>query len=73
MHVDHRIFGEWLSPLTMGLGSGLACMYQLQWHWPCIFTATEVISRITDYNVTVHLLLHFTLNQSRPIVLAHFV
>ena len=40
-------------------------MYQLQWHWPCIFMATEVISRITDYDVTAHLLLHFTLNQKQ--------
>ena len=36
-------------------------MYQLQWHWPCIFMDTEVISQIMDYNVT----LHFTLNQKQ--------
>ena len=40
-------------------------MYPLQWHWPCIFMATEVVSRIMDYHVTVHILHvpHFTLNQ----------
>ena len=39
-------------------------MYPLQWHWPCIFMATEVASRIMDYHVTVHILHvpHFTLN-----------
>ena len=49
-------------------------MYQLQWHWPCIFMATDVISQITDYNVTAHLLhvLHFTLNQKQANTISTF-
>ena len=31
-------------------------MYPLQWHWPCIFTATEVVGQITGYHVNAHML-----------------
>ena len=35
--------------------------------------ATEVMSRITDCDVTAHLLLHCTLNQKQANSIAHFV
>ena len=30
-------------------------MYLLQWNWPCIFTATEVVGQITDYQFTMQM------------------
>ena len=50
-------------------------MYPLQWHWPCIFMATEVVSRITGYHVNAHILHvpHFTLNQMQGNSMQHLL
>ena len=54
-------------------------MYPLQWNWPCIFTATEVVSWITDYQFIMKMHISymyrttFTLNQMQGNIVCHLL